>query len=127
MKLLAIDGLSVLRPIFEANSEPDITKRAQDALDNALSSFGRLLGAHLPSHVLAAFDAGGNTWRHALYPRYRENRVPMAAELRDRIPEFLVRLVVWHAQFFGFEAVQRGWSRGDCDEDQEICVEVDGR
>lgn len=91
-KLLAIDGFSVLRPIFEANSEPDFSKRAQDALDNALSSFGRLLGAHLPSHVLVAFDAGGNTWRHALYPRYRENRVPMATELRDRIPDFFVQL-----------------------------------
>ena len=91
-RLLAIDGLSVLRPIFEANSEPDLSKRAQDALDNAVSSFGRLLGAHLPSHVLAAFDAGGHTWRHVLYPRYRENRVPMASELRDRIPDFLGRL-----------------------------------
>jgi len=91
-KLLAIDGFSVLRPIFEASSEPDLSKRAQDALDKAVSSFGRLLGAHHPSHVLAAFDAGGNTWRHALYSRYRENRVPMAAELRDRIPDLLGRL-----------------------------------
>jgi 5'-3' exonuclease len=91
-KLLAIDGLSVLRPIFEANAEPDLRKRAQDALDSAVSSFGRLIGTHFPSHVLAAFDAGGHTWRHSLYPRYRENRMPMATELRDRIPDFLATL-----------------------------------
>jgi DNA polymerase-1 len=91
-KLLAIDGLSVLRPIFEANSEPDLGKRALEALDNGMSSFGRLLGAHRPSHVLVAFDAGGHTWRHDLYPRYREDRVPMATELCDRIPDFLARL-----------------------------------
>jgi 5'-3' exonuclease len=91
-RLLAIDGLSVLRPIFEANAEPDLRKRAQDTLDSAVSSFGRLIGTHLPSHVLAAFDAGGHTWRHSLYPRYRENRMPMATELRDRIPDFLATL-----------------------------------
>lgn len=105
-KLLAIDGLSVLRPIFEASSESDLSKRAQDALDTAVSSFGRLLGAHLPSHVLAAFDAGGNTWRHALYPRYRENRVPMATELRDRIPDFLARLEQMGLQPLRVEGVE---------------------
>lgn len=93
-KLLAIDGMSILRPIFEVNPEPDLKKRAREALDNAVSSFGRLLGTHRPSHVLPAFDAEGNNWRHDLYPAYQAERAPMAQELRDVIPEFLDRLRV---------------------------------
>lgn len=91
-KLLAIDGLSILRPIFQANTESDLQKRARDSVNTALSSFRRLIGSHLPSHVLPAFDAGGKTWRHVLYPQYRENRLPMPIELRECIPEFLTRL-----------------------------------
>lgn len=91
-KLLAIDGLSILRTIFEANPEKDLEKRAGAALDTGIHSFGKLLGTHKPTHVLPAFDAGGVTWRHELYPQYRQGRTPMPEELQSRIPEFMERL-----------------------------------
>jgi DNA polymerase-1 len=87
-KLLAIDGLNILRRVFEANPETDLRQKAELATRNTLSSFRRLLSAHAPTHVLPAFDAGGHTWRHALYPAYRANRAPMPSELHDRLPEF---------------------------------------
>ncbi len=87
-KLLAIDGLNILRRVFEANPEPDPQQKADAALRNALASFRRLLHDHAPTHVLPAFDAGGHTWRHDLYPAYRAGRAPMPTELRDRLPEF---------------------------------------
>lgn len=87
-KLLAIDGLNILRRVFEANPDPDLTQKAEAAIRNALSSFRRLLSNHAPTHVLPAFDAGGHTWRHELYPAYRAARAPMPSELRERLPEF---------------------------------------
>jgi DNA polymerase-1 len=91
-KLLAIDGLNIVRRVYEASPEPDSDLKAGIALRHAFSSFRKLLEAHEPTHVLAAFDYGGQTWRHALYPRYREGRAAMPAELRAALPEFHERL-----------------------------------
>ncbi|HZX29117.1 MAG TPA: 5'-3' exonuclease H3TH domain-containing protein [Telluria sp.] len=91
-KLLAIDGLNIVRRVYEASPEPDSHEKAETALRHALSSFRNLVGAHAPTHVLAAFDHGGPTWRHALYDRYREGRAPMPSYLRDALPAFHERL-----------------------------------
>ncbi len=91
-KLLAIDGLNIVRRVYEASPEPDSDLKASIALRHAFSSFRNLLDAHAPTHVLAAFDYGGATWRHALYPRYREGRAPMPGVLREALPEFHERL-----------------------------------
>lgn len=91
-KLLAIDGLNIVRRVYEASPEPDSPEKAEIALRHALSSFKKLLAVHQPSHVLPAFDVGGLTWRHALYRRYREQREPMPAPLRDGLPGFYEKL-----------------------------------
>jgi len=91
-KLLAIDGLNIVRRVYEASPEPDSDLKASIALRHAFSSFRNVLDVHAPTHVLAAFDYGGETWRHALYPRYREHRAPMPAVLREALPEFQERL-----------------------------------
>jgi len=91
-KLLAIDGLNIVRRVYEASPEPDSHEKAATALRHAQSSFRKLLTAHGPTHVLAAFDFGGATWRHALYPRYREQRAPMPSYLREALPDFHAKL-----------------------------------
>jgi len=91
-KLLAIDGLNIVRRVYEASPEPDSDLKASIALRHALSSFRNVLEAHAPTHVLAAFDYGGHNWRHALYPRYREGRAPMPSYLREALPGFHQRL-----------------------------------
>ena len=91
-KLLAIDGLNIVRRVYEASQEPDTPEKADIALRHAMSSFRNLVQAHAPTHVLAAFDFGGHTWRHELYPRYREQRAPMPSCLRDALPGFHDRL-----------------------------------
>jgi protein Xni len=87
-RLLAIDGLNIVRRVYEASTEPDSPEKAGIALRHALSSFKNLINGHLPTHVLPAFDYGGPTWRHALYAGYREGRQPMPPVLRERLPEF---------------------------------------
>ena len=91
-KLLAIDGLNIVRRVYEASPDPDSPEKAATALRHALSSLRNLLAAHRPSHVLAAFDHGGPTWRHALYPRYREQRAPMPSFLREALPGLYEKL-----------------------------------
>ena len=90
--LLAIDGLSIVRRVYQANPDPDSAAKAESALRFSLMSFKKLLSTHQPTHVLAAFDVGGHTWRHNLYPKYRENREPMPEELRAGLPEFYQKL-----------------------------------
>lgn len=91
-KLLAIDGLNIVRRVYEANVEPDTSAKAETALRHALASFRKLLATHQPSHVLPAFDFGGHTWRHDLYARYRENREAMPEVLKERLPDFYAQL-----------------------------------
>lgn len=91
-KLLAIDGLNIVRRVYEASPEPDSPEKAEIALRHALSSFRMLLEAHEPTHVLPAFDFGGSTWRHEIYPRYREKREPMPSALRAALPQFHAKL-----------------------------------
>jgi DNA polymerase-1 len=91
-KLLAINGLNIVRRVYEANPEPDTADKAELALRHAFASFRRLLATHQPTHVLPAFDAGGNTWRHDLYAPYRANRTPMPTVLQERLPDFYERL-----------------------------------
>ena len=51
-----------------------------------MHSIKRALAEHQPTHFLAAFDAGGRTWRHDLFPEYKESRAPMYQGLREALP-----------------------------------------
>jgi 5'-3' exonuclease len=91
-KLLAIDGLSIVRRLYEASDEADAGLRADKTLRHALAAFTKLLANHKPTHALAAFDAGGRTWRHELHAAYRQSRTPMPAELQQGLQELQARL-----------------------------------
>ncbi len=94
-KLLAIDGLNIVRRVYEANAETDLSVKAELALRHSLASFRKLLATHQPTHVLPAFDFGGTTWRHDLYPRYREHRDAMPDALKAQLPDFYAQLSAW--------------------------------
>lgn len=106
-KLLLVDGLNLIRRVYEANLAPDSTEKAQGALRSSLSSFNRALREHAPTHCLWAFDAGGPTWRHVLYPAYKAARKPMPTFLKDELVPFKESLAQngWAmAEPLGFEA-----------------------
>ena len=91
-RLLAIDGLNIVRRVYEASPEPDSDLKAEIAMRHAFNAFQRLVNGHEPSHILPAFDYGGPTWRHSLYKGYREGRQPMPEVLREALPEFYMQL-----------------------------------
>lgn len=86
--LLLIDGLNIVRRVYGANPAPDSPDKVKGALRASLFSFQRALTHHKPDFALAAFDFGGNTWRHDLYPEYKKNRKPMPEVLREGLPQF---------------------------------------
>ena len=99
-KLLAIDGMALVRRIYEATelpgtSEAEVDEHARRALRHMSASFSRLLTTQAASHVLLAFDYGGPTWRHALYPQYKAQRQPMPAALQHHLPALYHTLQGW--------------------------------
>jgi DNA polymerase-1 len=91
-KLLVIDGVNIVRRVYEASTEPESPEKAELAIRNSASFFRKLLAIHEPTHVLPAFDFGGRTWRHALHPPYREHGASMPPLLHERLPELLATL-----------------------------------
>lgn len=105
--LLLIDGLNLVRRVYEASPVENSPEKAKDAMRSSLASFRRALREHQPTHVLAPFDHGGTTWRHELYSAYKANRKPMPQPLRDVLPELfehLSRLSVQAVSVAGVEA-----------------------
>lgn len=92
MRLLLIDGLNIVRRVYEANPAPESPEKIEGVVRSAMGSFKRALKEHQPTHVLAPFDHGGNTWRHDLYPAYRQNRKPMPEILREALPGLKAKL-----------------------------------
>lgn len=86
-KLLAIDGVSIVRRVYEASTEPESPEKAEAAIHNSASFFRKLLAIHEPTHVLPAFEFGGRTWRHDLHPPYREHGASMPPLLHERMPQ----------------------------------------
>ena len=106
-KLLLIDGLNVLRRVYEANPAPDSADKAKRAVANATTTLRRALDEYVPSHALAVFDGPARGWRHDLYAAYRAGRTPMPEQLREAIPSYLLnldRMGLRHETPHGFEA-----------------------
>lgn len=90
--LLLIDGLNIVRRVYEAVPGDDSPAKADGAMASSWGSILRAIAETGPTHFLAAFDAGGPTWRHELYPQYKCGRKPMPQPLRDALPGLLARL-----------------------------------
>lgn len=90
--LLQIDAFNMIRRVYGGNPAPDSVDKANAAMKATVGSFKRALDRHKPTHCLWAFDAGGQTWRHEIYPPYKKDRKPMPTELAEALPEFKDRL-----------------------------------
>lgn len=91
-RLLLIDGLNLVRRVYEAQPTEDSPEKANAAVRSSIASFKRALKEHNPTHVLAAFDFGGPNWRHRMFEGYREARRPMPDPLKAALPELYEKL-----------------------------------
>lgn len=90
--ILLVDGLSIVRHIYEAVPGDDSDARAESAITSSWQSIQRALRENCPTHFLAAFDHESPTWRHKLFDEYKDDREPMPEALRARLPWFLQKL-----------------------------------
>jgi DNA polymerase I len=92
-RLHLIDGSGYVYRAFHAlpalSTSRGLPTNAVLGFANMLS---KLLREERPDHVAVVFDAPGETFRDALYARYKETRAPMPDELRPQIP-YIRRLV----------------------------------
>ncbi len=91
---LVYRAFHAIRPLTTSTGQPT----------NALFGFCQMLMKVLedcrPTHVAAALDLPGKTWRHRVFPDYKAQRPPMAPELAAQFP-FIPRLL----EAFGLPAV----------------------
>ncbi len=87
MKILAIDFNSLMNRSFYAIRH---LSNSQGFETNALLGFAKtylkLIHAHSPDVVVAAYDLRAPTFRHQLFDNYKGNRSPMPEELRPQMP-----------------------------------------
>lgn len=84
--LLEIDGLNLVRRIYEAIPGDDDQGRIDGLMKSSLSSIKRALKEVNPTHCVCVFDAPGKNWRHEIYPAYKENRKPASANFTSNLP-----------------------------------------
>lgn len=86
IKILLVDGLNIIRRIFEANHRDDTDITA--CIDDCVRSLARARATHRPSHISVVLDSHEKTWRHLLYPAYKGDRKPTPAALIDNLDQF---------------------------------------
>ncbi|WP_106766376.1 DNA polymerase I [Paenibacillus faecalis] len=107
-KLIVIDGNNIIYRAFFAM--PPLTN-ASGQQTNAVYGFTtmllRLIDEHKPTHMMVAFDAGKETFRHADFQDYKGKREKTPPELSGQFPllkELLHGLGVAQFEIDGYEA-----------------------
>ncbi len=87
MKILAIDFNSLMNRSFYAIRHLSTKDGFEtNALFGFTKTYQKLLAAHQPDVVIAAYDLRAPTFRHKMYDAYKGNRSPMPEELRPQMP-----------------------------------------
>ncbi|MEK5475455.1 DNA polymerase I [Paenibacillus sp. FSL R5-0407] len=107
-KLILIDGNSIIYRAFFAM--PPLTN-SSGLHTNAVYGFTnmllRLIQEENPTHILVAFDAGKETFRHEGYQEYKGGREKTPSELSEQFPlmrELLESLGIAWFELSGYEA-----------------------
>ncbi len=82
-----IDGSGyIFRAYFALRRLSTSTGLPVNAVFNFATMLMRIIKEHEPKHLAIAFDVGGKTFRHDLYPEYKANRSAPPEDLPPQIP-----------------------------------------
>lgn len=85
-KILLLDSNSLMHRAYHALPNLKSTKGLYTgAIYGFLSILLRLIKEQKPTHIAAAFDLHGPTFRHEMYDKYKATRKPMDEELRQQV------------------------------------------
>jgi 5'-3' exonuclease len=107
VRLLLIDGPNLIRRIHAAIPVDNQSQIIEQTITSSLQSLSRALKQHTPTHALCAFECGGPTWRHELFPDYKKDRPAMPVELNEiftRLKQEIQQNGVYTLSIDGMEA-----------------------
>ena len=111
-RLLILDSHGILfRAFFALGQQPNPMTSSQGELTFATYGYAesllRVIDQIKPTHICAAWDAKGKTFRHELYPDYKATRKATPPELipqMERVRELLEAFSIPIYELAGFEA-----------------------
>ncbi len=89
--LLIIDAMNLIRRIYaiQEKQHGETEKALIGTQTTACNAVKKLLNLHQPTHVIAVFDNHAESWRHQIYPQYKQGRKPIPAPLKAGLAQFL--------------------------------------
>ncbi len=110
MKLLLIDGNSVLFRGFYATCYGNIMKTSKGVYTNAVYAFANMLNKAIkmlnPDYLVVAFDKGKHTFRHDLAPDYKGGRKPTPEELVGQFDLVREMLDAYHIPYLEYDDIE---------------------
>ncbi len=110
MKLLLIDGNSVLFRGFYATCYGNIMKTSKGVYTNAVYAFANMLNKAIkminPDYLVVAFDKGKHTFRHELAPDYKAGRKQTPEELVGQFDLVREMLDAYHIPYLEYDDIE---------------------
>jgi len=110
MKLLLIDGNSVLFRGFYATCYGNIMKTSKGVYTNAVYAFGNMLNKAIkmiePDYMVVAFDKGKHTFRHDIAPDYKGGRKQTPEELIGQFQLVREMLDGYHIPYLEYDEIE---------------------
>ena len=128
MKLLLIDGNSVLFRAFYATSYGNIMKTSKGVYTNAIYAFANMLNKAIktikPDYCAVAFDKGKHTFRHDIAPDYKAGRKETPEELTMQFPLVRDMLKAYNIPYLEYDTIEADDIIGSLAKkyDMETCI-----
>ena len=110
MKLMLVDGNSVLFRGFYATCYGNIMKTTKGVYTNAVYAFAHMLDKALkmvePDYCVVAFDKGKHTFRHDIAPDYKGGRKETPEELKGQFQLVREMLDCYHIPYLEYDDIE---------------------
>jgi len=110
MKLLLIDGNSLLFRAYFATSYREMLKTSNGIYTNAIYAFANMLEKALklikPDYCAVAFDKGKHTFRHEMCPDYKGGRKQTPEELVMQFPIVREMMDAYNIPYLEFDEIE---------------------
>jgi len=85
--LLIIDAMNLIRRIYavQEKQQPAIEKALEITASTTCNAVSKLIRIHQPTHIIAVFDSHAPSWRHALFPEYKQGRKVIPTPLKNSL------------------------------------------
>jgi protein Xni len=79
--------MNLIRRIYaiQEKQHADNKKALEITTNTACNALQKLINIHHPTHVICVFDSHAPSWRHQLYPLYKQGRKPIPAQLKAHL------------------------------------------